>query len=150
MSNSIPFDCFSHYMSGAHINDHSVTINRTFVALTPNVSNGFEEKQRCVQLVWVRFPSNAPTTKRNHNVIEGVIMTYWWDQYHAIQWRYNERDGVPNHRRHDCLVKRLFRWISKKTSKLRVIRFHGLIPRTKSHLIMSSLITGIPEDPDTR
>ena len=37
-----------------------------------------------------------------------------------LQWRQNERDGVSNHRRLDCLLNRLFRHRSKKTSKLRV------------------------------
>ena len=37
-----------------------------------------------------------------------------------LQWRHNERDGVSNHRRHDCLLNRLFRRRSKETSKLRV------------------------------
>ena len=35
-------------------------------------------------------------------------------------WRHNERDGVSNHQPHDCLLNRLFRRRSKKTSKLRV------------------------------
>ena len=34
------------------------------------------------------------------------------------QWRHSERDGVTNHRRLDCLLKRYFRRRSKKTSKL--------------------------------
>ena len=38
----------------------------------------------------------------------------------AIQWRYNEHDSVSNHQPHDCLLSRLFRRRSKKTSKLRV------------------------------
>ena len=37
-----------------------------------------------------------------------------------LQWCHNERDGVSNHRRLYCLLKRLFRPRSKKTSKLRV------------------------------
>ena len=37
-----------------------------------------------------------------------------------IQWRHNECGGVSNHRCLDCLPNRLFRRISKKTSKLRV------------------------------
>ena len=37
-----------------------------------------------------------------------------------LQWRLNGRDGVSNHRRLDCLLGRLFRRRSKKTSKLRV------------------------------
>ena len=38
----------------------------------------------------------------------------------TLQWRHNERDGVSNHRRLDCLLNRLFRCWSKKTSKLHV------------------------------
>ena len=38
----------------------------------------------------------------------------------SLQWRHNERDGVSNHRRHDCLLECLFRCRSKKASKLRV------------------------------
>ena len=38
----------------------------------------------------------------------------------ALQWRHNERDGVSNHQSLDCLLKRLFRRRSKKTSELRV------------------------------
>ena len=37
-----------------------------------------------------------------------------------IRWRHNDRDGVSNHRRLDCLPDRLSRRRSKKTSKLRV------------------------------
>ena len=38
----------------------------------------------------------------------------------ALQWRNNERDGVSNHRRHNCLLNRLFRRSSKKKTKLRI------------------------------
>ena len=41
----------------------------------------------------------------------------------SLQWRYNGRDGVSNHQPHDCLLNRLFRGRSKKTSKLRVTGF---------------------------
>ena len=36
------------------------------------------------------------------------------------QWRHNDHDGVWNHQPHGCLLNRLFRRRSKKTSKLRV------------------------------
>ena len=36
-----------------------------------------------------------------------------------LQWRHNGCDCVSNHQPHDCLLKRLFRRRSKKTSKLR-------------------------------
>ena len=38
----------------------------------------------------------------------------------SLQWRHNERDDVSNHKRIDCLLNRLFRSRSKKTSKFRV------------------------------
>ena len=41
-------------------------------------------------------------------------------RYLSLQWRHNERDGISNYHPHDCLLNRLFRRKSKKTSKLRV------------------------------
>ena len=38
----------------------------------------------------------------------------------TLHWRHNEHDGVSNHQPHGCLLNRLFRRRSKKTSKLRV------------------------------
>ena len=38
----------------------------------------------------------------------------------SLQWRHNGRDSVSNHHPHDCLLNRLFRRRSKKTSKIRV------------------------------
>ena len=52
-----------------------------------------------------------------------IIQSYhwpFWIRFTALQWRHNECDSVSNHQPHDCLLNRLFRHISKKTSKLRV------------------------------
>ena len=38
----------------------------------------------------------------------------------TLRWCHNERDSVSNHQPSDCLLNRLFRRRSKKTSKLRV------------------------------
>ena len=38
----------------------------------------------------------------------------------ALRWRHNEQDGVSNHQPYHCLLNRLVRRRSKKTSKLRV------------------------------
>ena len=40
--------------------------------------------------------------------------------YNSLHWRHNDHDGVSNHQSHGCLLNRLFRCRSKKTSKLRV------------------------------
>ena len=44
----------------------------------------------------------------------------WPTSPKSLQWRHNERNGVSNHRRLDCLLNRLFRSRSKKASKLRI------------------------------
>ena len=49
-------------------------------------------------------------------LFRGIISNIW----HTIKCRINERDGVSNHQPHDCLLSRLLRRRSKKTSKLRV------------------------------
>ena len=36
----------------------------------------------------------------------------------SLRWRHNDHDGVSNHQPHGCLLNRLFRRRSKKTSKL--------------------------------
>ena len=38
----------------------------------------------------------------------------------SLEWRHNGRDSVSNHQPRDCLLNRLSRRTSKKTSKLRV------------------------------
>ena len=43
----------------------------------------------------------------------------------SLHWRHNGRDSVSNHQPHDCLLNRLFRRRSKKTSKLRVTGLCG-------------------------
>ena len=41
-------------------------------------------------------------------------------QQSSLQWHHNGHNGISNHQPHDCLLNRLFRRRSKKTSKLRV------------------------------
>ena len=53
------------------------------------------------------------------------LQTSRWGCLHALgksslQWRHNGRDGVSNHQPPHCLLNRLFRSRSNKTSKLRV------------------------------
>ena len=43
----------------------------------------------------------------------------------TLQWRHNGCDGVSNHQPHDCLLNRLFRSRSKKTSNFRVTGLCG-------------------------
>ena len=45
---------------------------------------------------------------------------YWIVIKKKKQWRHNDHDGVSNHQPHGCLLNRVFRRRSKKTSKLGV------------------------------
>ena len=47
-------------------------------------------------------------------------LCYFGITWNSLQWRYNVSDDVSNHQPHDCLLNRVFRSRSKKTSKLRV------------------------------
>ena len=61
---------------------------------------------------------------RNTNKVSPKLTLQWFDtrrnDRHTSQWRHNEGDGLSNHQPHCCLLNRLFRRRSKKTSKLRV------------------------------
>ena len=47
-------------------------------------------------------------------------ITVFWILNLALRWRHNELDGVSDNQPHGCLLNRLFRRRSEKTSKLRV------------------------------
>ena len=51
---------------------------------------------------------------------EMVFMSWRRHVLHSLWWRHNDHDSVSNHQPHECLLNRLFRRRSKKTSKLRV------------------------------
>ena len=53
----------------------------------------------------------------------GLISQEHWCVLATLQWRHDECDGVSNHQYFDCLLNRLFRRRSKKTSMLCVTGF---------------------------
>ena len=85
------------------------------------------------------------------NQIKNLFQSFWTTQAKiplcclrvALLWRHNGRDSVSNHQPHDCLLNRLFRRRSKKTSKLCVTGLcAGNSPWTGKcfHLITSSWV----------
>ena len=52
--------------------------------------------------------------------ITNLLDEHWLNKGIPLQWRHNGHDSVSNHQPHDCLLNRLSRRRSKKTSKLRV------------------------------
>ena len=67
------------------------------------------------------FPSIFPLTVPRGALTAGKLPA-------ALRWRHIGRDSVSNHLPHDCLLNRLFRRRSKKTSNHRP--FAGNSPRT--------------------
>ena len=61
---------------------------------------------------WKHFPRYWPFVRGIHRSPV--------NSRHKGQWRHNERDGVSNHWRLDCLLNHFFRRRLKKTPKLRV------------------------------
>ena len=71
-----------------------------------------KRKLKCVQWIpveWVSF---------NTHRAKWTLCGPW--EMRPLQWRHNDYDGVSNHQPHGCLLNRLLRRRSKKTSKLRV------------------------------
>ena len=76
------------------------------------------------------WPVTCPSTSTGQSVwrVRRNYNTAWHGRWHewswwvriSLQWRHNDHDSVSNHQPYDCLLNRLFRRRSKKTSKLRV------------------------------
>ena len=65
---------------------------------------------------WTSSLRKVSTGKSWHKI--GVTSdTLFLDHGNTLQLRHNEHDGVSDHQPHDCLLNRLFRRRSKKTSK---------------------------------
>ena len=100
----------------------------------------------------LKSPHMAPSSPF-HRFLKYTDISMFCRNGQSLHWRHNDHDGISNHQPHGCLLNRVFRRRSKKTSKLRV---NGLcagnstgrwIPRTKGqlrgkcfHLITSSCI----------
>ena len=58
-----------------------------------------------------------------HQPMKCTMSVYCWTTSYCrtpLRWRHNDHAGVSNHQPRGCLLNRLFRRKSKKTSKLRV------------------------------
>ena len=72
-----------------------------------------------LQVGWTLLHSVCdPESEESHEIWTAV--KHHWRVPIALKWRHNGCDSVSNHQPHDCLLNRLFRRRSKKTSKPRV------------------------------
>ena len=62
---------------------------------------------------------SLPPLSLSHARALSIYLNVWLPMY-SLRWRHNGRDSVSDHQPHHCLLNHLFRYRSKKTSKLRV------------------------------
>ena len=86
-------------------------------------------RRRAIAAVaYMRMQTQNNAKQFSKRILGAPAVTFWIHQglcthtteLSSLQLRHNERDSVSNHQRFDCLLNRLFRGRSKKTSKLRV------------------------------
>ena len=94
----------------------------------------FFELRDCILQCVMSFVSNVWTLKKRiamYYLRQEMAISHFsaWRQSKrpvpTLRWRHDGRDSVSNHLHHDCLLNRLFRRRSKKTSKLRVTGLWG-------------------------
>ena len=83
---------------------------------------GFVNKKFWIKmLVYCHWPSWLPGDQGvNDSADPSIVACLITGFDSSLQWRHNDHDGVSNYQPHNCLLNRLFRHRSKKTSKLRV------------------------------
>ena len=75
---------------------------------------------------WICMYYSGPVTRKDDHeyrwYVAGSMQAYDNHKvsHQALRWRHNDHDGVSNHQPHGCLLNRLFRHRSRKTSKFRV------------------------------
>ena len=81
-------------------------------------------KWKCNSFTWEKIDLKIASTKWWQFCLDLNLLreSLYNDMLNFITlwWCHNERNGVSNHQPHDCLLKRLFRCRSKKTSKLHI------------------------------
>ena len=87
-----------------------------------SITKGKSETKSC-SFLWISTVKHGPVFERT------VMMTSSNGNIFRVTG-HHKSGGVSNHQPHDCLLNRLFRRRSKKTSKLRVTGLCVGIPRT--------------------
>ena len=110
------FRCFAPTFSRIFmvaINVGTVPIICTSVRFRKHGSGALREYVIWTEISWIR----------EWEILQQVPLTISCYMFTALQWRHNWRDSFSNHQPHDCLLNRLFRRRSKKTSKFRFTGF---------------------------
>ena len=101
----------SHWWIWCHWNDHSLLISGLYELMS----------MLEISILYMFSPGSGMDPFLICTPFHKFCMFPGWDvPLRPLRWRHNGGDGVSNHQPHDCLLNRLFRRRSKKTSKIRV------------------------------
>ena len=78
------------------------------------------QNQKCSSHRNYRTDGYLSTLPHGGQGVRCFVFFCCWLGWYPLRWRHDGRDSVSNHQPHDCLLSRLFRRRSKKTSNLRV------------------------------
>ena len=151
--------CFAVLCCGHTLTDFPISIRLTSLALWQSNDCPSASKATLMNIdkyfMWIHYERLHNHNKAKHNKTVCIFLGIYCSSVScmmiksvsfmissadfSLRWHHNERDGVSNHQPHHCLLNRLFRHRSKKTSKLRVTGLfvwgiHRWIPRTNGQL----------------
>ena len=102
---------------------HSIISYSNILLLSPNHSITSSLAHSLFSYPLSNDISLSPILYLTLSLLLSPSFSFFLNYSHTLQWRQNDHGGVSNHQPHGCLLNRLFRRRSKKTSKLRVTGF---------------------------
>ena len=115
--------CFVVLCCGYTLTDFPIAIRLTSLALWQSNDCPSASKATLMNMdkyfMWIHYERLYNHNKAKHNKTVCIFLGIYYIPG-TLRWRHNDHAGVSNHQPHGCLLNRLFRRKSKKTSKLRV------------------------------
>ena len=104
---------------------HMILVMNLFMySLIVDRLSDFEHRTDSISLEYWKWNYVMSACPKGNNIGLTNQMTVqyvrWSEKHLALRWRHNGHESVSNHQPYDCLLNRLSRRRSKKTSKLRV------------------------------
>ena len=129
--------CFAVLCCGYTLTDFPISIRLTSLALWQSNDCPSASKATLMNMdkyfMWIHYERLHNHNKAKHNKTVCIFLGIYCIKLCgvvdtlrscavsvALRWLHNDYDGVSNHQAHHCLLNRLFRRRSRKTSKLRV------------------------------
>ena len=94
----------------------SISANRCQIDIDPMLFCSPQYKISLILQNRIHINATSAAISSQHQNAGVEVKSKW---HFSLRWRHNDHAGVSNHQPHGCLLNRLFRRKSRKTSKLR-------------------------------